>query len=116
MRNKQTCDYLLSLKFYFSNFVIKITIIPIEINANPRRDHEPIVRMKFDSLIKKICKSVIDSSSTSKFLVFAKNDTRDIKINPTIKKIIPIPNLIFPPFMQSSLKINQITNIKSFGG
>jgi hypothetical protein len=99
---KQTLDYLRLLKFYFSNFVNKITIIPIEINANPRRDHKPIVRMNCDSLIEKICKSVIDSSSTSKFLVFAKNDTREIKINPTIKKIIPIPNLIFPPFMQSA--------------
>jgi hypothetical protein len=96
-------------QIYLSSFVNKITTTPIEINANPRRDHEPIVRMN------------CDSPSTFKFLVFAKNETSDTKINPTIKTIIPNPSTILFLFIRPSLRNNQIRNnqisrINHFGG
>ena len=114
----KTHDYLDKItRIYFSNFVNKITITPIEINANPRRDHDPIVDINRDSNENTNCNSDIDSMSyTSITLVFAKNETSDIKINPTKKVRIPNPSTILFLFIRSSLRNNQIPHINHFGG
>ena len=118
MTNKKSHDFLDKIiQIYFSNFTNKMTITPIETNANPRRYYDHIADINRDSdSNRNLSSDIVSILPTSTTLVFVKNETSDIKINPTIKARIPNPSTIFFLFIRPSLRNNQIPHINHFGG